>query len=153
MHRLSVTIITLNEAAHIAAAIDSASFADEILVVDSGSSDGTTDIAASKGVRVLTRAWTGYVDQKNFAAEEASNDWIFSLDADERIPAVLAEEIRAVLSTDPPHHGYRVPRVAFHLGRWIRTTDFYPDYQTRLYDRRAGRWQGRHVHESVKVSG
>ena len=113
MNRLSVTIITLNEAAHIAAAIDSASFADEILVVDSGSSDGTTDIAASKGVRVLTRAWTGYVDQKNFAAEEASNDWIFSLDADERIPAALAEEIRAVLSTDPPCHGYRVPRVAY----------------------------------------
>jgi glycosyltransferase involved in cell wall biosynthesis len=153
MHRLSVTIITLNEAAHIAAAIDSVSFADEILVVDSGSSDGTTDIAASKGVRVLTRAWTGYVDQKNFAAEEASSDWIFSLDADERIPAALAEEIRSVLATDPPYHGYRVPRVTFHLGRWIRTTDFYPDYQTRLYDRRFARWCGRYVHESVTVDG
>ena len=83
---LSVTIITLNEAAHIAAALDSASFADEILVVDSGSSDGTADIARAKGVRVLTREWTGYVEQKNFAAEQASHDWIFSLDADERIP-------------------------------------------------------------------
>src|SRR5678815_3605781 len=134
MNRLSVTIITLNEAAHIAAAINSASFADEVLIVDSGSSDGTTDIARSKGVRVLTRAWTGYVDQKNFAAQEASNDWIFSLDADERIPPALAEEIRSVLATDPPYHGYRAPRVTFHLGRWIRTTDFYPDYQTRLYD-------------------
>jgi glycosyltransferase involved in cell wall biosynthesis len=154
MHRrLSVTIIALNEAAHIAAAIDSASFADEILVVDSGSSDGTTDIARSKGVRVLTRAWTGYVDQKNFAAQEASNDWIFSLDADERIPAALANEIRSVLATGPSCHGYRVPRVSFHLGRWIRTTDFYPDYQMRLYDRRFARWRGRYVHESVTVDG
>jgi (heptosyl)LPS beta-1,4-glucosyltransferase len=153
MHRLSVTIITLNEAAHIAAAIDSASFADEILVVDSGSSDGTTDIARSKGVRVLTRAWTGYVDQKNFAAQEASNDWIFSLDADERIPAALAKEIRSVLAAGPACHGYRVPRVSFHLGRWIRTTDFYPDYQMRLYDRRFARWCGRYVHESVTVDG
>ena len=153
MNRLTVTIISLNEAAHIGAAIDSASFADEILVVDSGSSDGTTDIAASKGVRVLTRGWTGYVDQKNFAAAEASNDWIFSLDADERIPAALAQEIRSVLAVDPPHHGYRVPRVTFHLGRWIRTTDFYPDYQTRLYHRRFAQWRGRYVHESVTVDG
>ena len=152
-HQLTVTIITLNEAAHIDAAIDSASFADEILVVDSGSADGTIDIARSKGARVLTRAWTGYVDQKNFAADQASNDWIFSLDADERIPAALAEEIRSVLATDPPCHGYRAPRVTFHLGRWIRTTDFYPDYQTRLYDRRFARWEGRYVHESVTVDG
>ena len=78
MPKLSVTIITLDEAAHIAAAIDSASFADEILVVDSGSTDETTAIARGKCARVLTRAWTGYVDQKNFAAEQASHDWIFS---------------------------------------------------------------------------
>jgi glycosyltransferase involved in cell wall biosynthesis len=153
LRKLTVTIITLNEAAHIAAALDSASFADEILVVDSGSSDGTADIARAKGVRVLTREWTGYVEQKNFAAEQASHDWIFSLDADERIPPPLAEEIRGILAADPPHHGYRVPRVTFHLGRWIRTTDFYPDYQTRLYDRRHARWRGRYVHESVSVDG
>ena len=152
-NRLTVTIITLDEAAHIGAAIDSASFADEILVVDSGSNDGTTDIARGKGARVLTRAWTGYVDQKNFSTAQAANDWIFSLDADERIPAALADEIRSVLSTDPPVHGYRVPRVTFHLGRWIRTTDFYPDYQTRLYDRRFAQWRGRYVHESVTVEG
>jgi glycosyltransferase involved in cell wall biosynthesis len=153
MPRLTVTIITLDEAAHIGAAIDSASFADEILVVDSGSSDGTTDIAREKGARVLTRTWTGYVDQKNFSATQAANDWIFSLDADERIPAALADEIRSVLSTDPPFHGYRGPRVTFHLGRWIRTTDFYPDYQTRLYDRRFAQWRGRYVHESLAVKG
>src|SRR5882672_1260733 len=115
MRPLTVTIITLNEAAHIAAAIESASFADEILVVDSGSADNTADIARAQNVRVLTREWTGYVDQKNYATDQASHDWIFSLDADERIPPPLAEEIRAILAGDPAFHGYRVPRVAFHL--------------------------------------
>ena len=153
MPRVTVTIITLDEAAHIADAIDSAAWADEILVVDSGSVDDTLAIARAKGARTESRAWTGYVDQKNFAAGLASHDWILSLDADERIPAALASEIRAVLSTEPPHAGYRVPRVTFHLGRWVRTTDFYPDYQTRLYDRRKARWQGRYVHESVTVDG
>ena len=84
MPKLSVTIITLNEADHIAAAIDSASWADEILVVDSGSTDATVDIARGKGATVLSRDWSGWIDQKNFAAERASHDWIFSLDADER---------------------------------------------------------------------
>jgi glycosyltransferase involved in cell wall biosynthesis len=151
--RVTVTIITLDEAAHIADAIDSAAWADEIIVVDSGSVDDTLSIARARGARTETRAWTGYVDQKNFAASLASHDWIFSLDADERIPPALASEIRALLATEPHRGGYRVPRVTFHLGRWVRTTDFYPDYQTRLYDRRKGRWQGRYVHESVTVDG
>ena len=153
MPRVTVTIITLDEAAHIADAIDSAAWADEIIVVDSGSVDDTLAIARARGARTETRAWTGYVDQKNFAASLASHDWIFSLDADERIPPALASEIRALLATEPHRGGYRVPRVTFHLGRWVRTTDFYPDYQTRLYDRRKGQWQGRYVHESVTVDG
>jgi glycosyltransferase involved in cell wall biosynthesis len=150
---LSVTIITLNESDHIAAAIDSASWADEIIVVDSGSTDGTLDLARAKGATVATRAWSGYVDQKNYAAGLARHDWIFSLDADERIPAPLATEVRELLAVEPSLRGYRVPRVTFHFGRWMRTTDFYPDFQTRLYDRRAARWRGRHVHESVAVDG
>jgi glycosyltransferase involved in cell wall biosynthesis len=151
--RVSVTIITLNEADHIADAIESASWADEVIVVDSGSTDGTPDIARAKGAEVSTRAWSGYVDQKNHAASLASNDWVFSLDADERITPALASEVRALLHAEPPHRGLRVPRVTYHLGRWVRTTDFYPDYQTRLYDRRAARWQGKYVHESVRVDG
>ena len=153
MPALSVTIITLNEAAHVAAAIDSVSFADEVLVVDAGSTDETVAIARAKGVRVETRAWTGWVDQKNFAAGLASHDWILSLDADERVTPALAAEIGALLAQEPPLRGYRLPRVTFHLGRWIRTTDFYPDFQTRLYDRRAARWRGMYVHESVAVDG
>ena len=111
------------------------------------------DLARAKGVTVVTRAWTGYIDQKNHAASLARHDWIFSLDADERIPEALASEIRALLASEPASRGYRVPRVTFHLGRWMRTTDFYPDFQTRLYDRRAARWRGKYVHESVSVDG
>jgi len=150
---VSVTIITLNESDHIAAAIDSAAWADEVVVVDGGSSDDTVAIARGRGARTVSRAWPGYIEQKNHAAALARNDWIFSLDADERITPALAAEIQHLLATEPPVRGYRVPRVTFHLGRWIRTTDFYPDYQMRLYDRRAARWQGRYVHESVAVDG
>jgi glycosyltransferase involved in cell wall biosynthesis len=151
--RVSVTIITLNESAHIAAAIDSAGWADEVVVVDAGSADDTVAIARAKGARTFTRDWPGYVDQKNHAASLAAHDWILSLDADERVTPPLADEIRGLLAGEPAQRGYRVPRVTFHLGRWIRSTDFYPDYQTRLYDRRAARWQGRYVHESVAVEG
>jgi glycosyltransferase involved in cell wall biosynthesis len=150
---ITITIITLDEADHIAAAIDSVSWADEVIVVDAGSTDETVAIARARGARTETRAWSGWVDQKNYAASLARNDWILSLDADERVTPALAAEIRALLATEPPCRGYRIPRVTFHLGRWIRTTDFYPDYQTRLYDRRAARWRGRYVHESVSVDG
>ena len=153
MPRVSATIITLDEAAHIAAAIESVAWADEVIVVDAGSRDETVAIARAQGARVVARDWTGYVDQKNYAASLASSDWIFSLDADERVTPALAAEIRTLLASEPPERGYRVPRVTFHLGRWIRTTDFYPDFQTRLYDRRAARWDGRYVHESVGVDG
>src|SRR5205814_6362189 len=117
----------LNESAHIAAAIDSAAWADEIIVVDSGSRDTTVEIAREKGAIVSERAWTGWIDQKNHAAGLASHDWIFSLDADERITPALAREIGTLLATEPPRRGYRAPRVAYHLGTWVRTTDFYPD--------------------------
>jgi glycosyltransferase involved in cell wall biosynthesis len=151
---VSVTIITRNESAHIGAAIDSAAWADEVIVVDCGSTDETVAIAQGRGARTVTRDWPGYIAQKNYAASIAAHDWIFSLDADERITPALAGEIRQLLAAGaPPCRAYRVPRVTFHLGRWIRTTDFYPDFQTRLYDRRAARWQGQYVHESVGVDG
>ena len=153
MPKLSVTIITRNEASDIAAALDSVSWADERIVVDSGSTDETVAIAAAVADRVVVHEWAGYVAQKNHAASLASHDWILSLDADERVTPGLAAEIRQALREEPAARGFRIPRVTWHLGRWIRTTDWYPDHQLRLYDRRTAQWTGRHVHEGVQVVG
>jgi len=151
--KLSVTIITKNEAADIGAALASVAFADERIVIDSHSTDDTVAIARQHTDRVIVRDWAGYVDQKNYAASQASHDWILSLDADERVTPALADEIAATLGGSPSYQGYRIPRVTWHLGRWIRTTDWYPDYQLRLYDRRSAQWSGQYVHESVRVRG
>lgn len=153
MPKLSVTVIAKDEAADIGGALTSVAWADEIVVVDSMSADETVSIARQHTDRVIVREWPGYVAQKNYAASIASHDWILSLDADERVTPELAQEIRTALTSDPGHAGYRMPRVTFHLGRWIRTTDWYPDDQLRLYDRRAAEWTGRYVHEGVTVRG
>jgi glycosyltransferase involved in cell wall biosynthesis len=150
---LSVTIITRNEASHIAAALESVSWADETIVVDAESHDDTVEIARRLAGRVLVRPWTGYGDQKNFAAGLARHDWILSIDADERVTPELAKDIQRTVSASPGARGYKLSRVTFHLGRWIRSTDWYPDYQLRLYDRRHARWNDRLVHESVTVDG
>jgi glycosyltransferase involved in cell wall biosynthesis len=150
---VSTVIITLNEAANLAAALESVRWADEVVVVDSESTDDTAAIARKYTDRVIVRPWPGYIDQKNFAASQATHDWIFSLDADERVTPALAEEIKALVAAGPACVGYRVPRVSHYLGRWIRSTDWYPDYQLRFYDRRRAAWAGRYVHESVRAEG
>jgi glycosyltransferase involved in cell wall biosynthesis len=150
--KLSVTIITKDEAADIGPALASVAWADECVVVDAHSTDDTVAIAARHGARVVSRDWPGYVAQKNFASSIASHDWILSLDADERASPELAAEIRALLASPPPCGAYRIPRVTWHLGGWVRTTDWYPDLQLRLYDRRTAQWTGRYVHESVTAS-
>jgi glycosyltransferase involved in cell wall biosynthesis len=149
---LTVTIITLNEAANIRAALESVAWADEIIVIDAHSHDETTAIARRFTDHVITREWPGYVAQKNYAASLASNDWILSVDADERVTVELAREIKALMAGEPSSAGYRVPRASYYLGRWIRSTDWYPDYQLRLYDRRRAGWQGKYVHESVQAT-
>ena len=151
MQPISATLITCNEERNIREALQSLSWVDEIVVVDSGSSDGTIGICRGFTDRVYQRGWTGYVDQKNFAAEKARHDWIFSLDADERPSPELRSEIQALAHQGFANKGYRIPRVAFFMGRWIRHGDWYPDYQLRLFDRRHGRWEGGRVHESVKM--
>jgi len=151
--KVSVTVITRNEAADIGEALASVAWADEIVVVDSQSTDETVAIARRYTDRVVVREWPGYVDQKNYAASIASHDWILSLDADERVTPPLAAELQALKAGAPPEAAFRIPRVTWHLGRWIRTTDWYPDYQIRLYDRRAAQWSGRYVHESVSARG
>ena len=152
MPAVSAIVITKDESDSIADALASLSWADEIVVVDAESTDDTVAIARRFTDRVYVRPWSGYVDQKNHAASLATHDWIFSLDADERVPSALASSIRALMAAAPNEHGYRMPRVSFYLGRWMRTTDMYPDYQLRLYDRRHAHWDGMHVHESVTVT-
>jgi len=102
---------------------------------------------------VYVRPWNGYIDQKNHAAGLARNDWIFSLDADERVTPELATELQGLRAGAPPEAAFRIPRVTWHLGRWIRTTDWYPDYQLRFYDRRRAKWTGRYVHETLTTQG
>ena len=153
MPRLSVVVITRNEAANIRAALESVRWADELVVVDSGSTDDTLRIARGIADRVTAHEWQGYGAQKNHAAGLAAHDWILSLDADERVSPALAREIRSLLDAEPAARGYRCPRVTRYLGRWIRSTDWYPDLQLRLYDRRAARWSDRLVHESVAIDG
>jgi glycosyltransferase involved in cell wall biosynthesis len=153
VQKVTVTVITRNEASNIAAALESVRWADEIVVVDSESSDDTVAIARQFTDRVFIRPFPGYVAQKNFAAQQASHDWILSLDADERVSPELKSEIQRVLAIEPGPAGYRIPRVTFHFGKWIRSTDWYPDYQLRLYDRRRAEFAGRLVHESVRAQG
>ncbi len=152
MPKVSVTVITKNESADLAAALESVRWADEIVVVDAESSDRTVEIARQFTEHVTVQPWQGYVAQKNYAASLASHDWIFSLDADERVTPELATAVRRALDA-PSDAAYRVTRVTWHLGRWIRSTDWYPDYQVRLYNKRHGGWTGRLVHEALVAQG
>jgi glycosyltransferase involved in cell wall biosynthesis len=152
--KITATIITHNEAENIRAACETVSWANEILVVDADSTDATREIAAECGARVIQRAWPGFAAQKQFAAESAAHEWIFSLDADERVSDELRARIEDVLYAKESElaDGYRVARRSFYMGRWIRGGGWYPDYQLRLYRRTRGRWEGAYVHESVKMS-
>lgn len=153
MPALSVILITRDEASHVRAALDSVAWADERVVVDSGSTDETVALARAAGARVEVRDWPGYGAQRNHAAALASHDWILALDADERVSPALGEEIRTLLASEPAEAGFRMRRVTWYLGRWIRTTDWYPDWKLRLYDRRRARWTLEPVHESVEADG
>jgi len=146
-------VVAKNEAKDLGAALASVAWADEIVVVDSHSTDNTVAIARQYTDRVVVHDWLGHIEQKNYAASLASHDWILSIDADERVTPALADEIKAALAAEPRHMAFRIPRVTWHLGRWVRTTDWYPDYQTRFYDRRRARWTGRYVHEALTIDG
>ena len=129
-------------------------FCDEIVLVDSGSTDRTREIAEAGGARVVVNApWPGFVAQRDFAVKAATHDWVLALDADERVGEALRAEIEALRQAGLDRAGYRIPRVAFYLGQWIRGTDWYPDWQVRFFDRTRAGWQGDLVHESVGVDG
>lgn len=151
--KISATIITFNEERNIARAIESLRCCDEIVVVDSGSIDRTTEIAAKLGARVEESPWRGFAGQKNLAAEQCEHDWILSLDADEALSESLEGEIWQLKKNGPVCDAYTMPRMAQYLGRWILHSGWYPDRKVRLYDRRKARWVGNYVHESVQVDG
>ena len=145
---LSAVLITQNAAHQIESCLASLAFADEILVIDSGSSDATRSLAESRGARVLDKEWLGFGRQKQFAVDQAKHDWVLCIDADERVSAPLAESIRAALE-QPSAQVYRMARCNRFLGRWLRHGEGYPDWSARLFDRRAARWSNDPVHEKV----
>ncbi|MCX6634965.1 MAG: glycosyltransferase family 2 protein [Acidobacteria bacterium] len=151
--KISATLITYNEERHIARAIESLRCADEIVVVDSGSTDRTIEIAGKLGARIVEHPFKGYAEQKNYAAEQAENDWILAIDADESLSEGLEGEILQVKKSGPDYDAYTVPRLAQYLGRWILHSGWHPDRKVRLYDRRRARWAGDFVHETVQVDG
>jgi len=152
MERLSVTIIACNEADRIGRAIESVSFADEVLVVDSGSTDATVAIAQGLGARVIETDWPGYREQKNRAALWAKNDWVLGIDADEWVGPDLARSIQSALLA-PVASGFKVDRLGFWMGSPIHHGTWRPDRAIRLFDRRKGQWTGGAVHERVAVEG
>jgi glycosyltransferase involved in cell wall biosynthesis len=151
--KISATIITRNEERNLPRAIESLRCCDEILVVDSGSTDRTVEIAARFGARVLEANWRGYAGQKNYASGQALHDWVLSIDADEALSEDLEGEIWALKKRGPSHDAYTVPRLAQYLGKWILHSGWYPDRKIRLFDRRKARWVGNYVHESVISEG
>src|ERR1700722_8156746 len=158
---LSVAIITLNEGANLARTLASVQFADELVVVDSGSTDRTTEIAKSFGAKVFTEPWKGFAKQKNSAIEKCVGTWILSLDADEELTVDLQNEITRMLEADattsPQINGYWLRLRHVFLGRWMRYGGLYPDLKLRLFRRvtssGAAHFTDRPVHESVQVAG
>jgi glycosyltransferase involved in cell wall biosynthesis len=151
--RLSVVVVTLNEAERLRACLESVAWADEIVVVDAESDDKTATIAREFTDRVVVRPWPGYAAQKNAAIDLATGDWILSLDADEVVSSDLAADIGRILAANGPADGYAVPRRNIFWGRWVRHGGLYPDWQVRLFRRARGRFAARAVHESVSVDG
>ena len=149
---LSLVVITLNEAARLEKCLRSVPFADEILVVDSGSTDGTVALARELGARVIHQDWLGYGAQKQFAVEQAEHDWVLCLDADEWLSDELAQAIERVLAA-PDADGYCFPRCNRFMGRWLRHGEGYPDLSLRLFRKSRGRWSTDPVHEKVMLEG
>jgi len=150
---ISVTIIARNEEEGIQESLGGVSWAQEIVIVDAESTDRTVEIAQKFTTRVFVRPWAGFATQKNFALAQATQPWVLSLDADERVTPQLREQIEEILAADGPLDGYYLPRKNFFRGRWIRYGTWFPDYQLRLFRRSSGTFRSVSVHESVQVKG
>ncbi len=145
---LSAVIITKNAARQLPECLESLAFCDEILVVDSGSDDGTVALARARGARVIEAEWRGFGPQKRYAVAQAAHDWVLCVDADERVSPELRSAIERALAA-PANAAYRFPRCNRFLGRYLRHGEGYPDWSLRLFDRRRARWSDDAVHEKV----
>lgn len=153
MNRLSICVITLNEEHDLPRMLKSVQgVAEEIVLVDSGSTDRTVEIARAAGARVLTRAWTNYSDQRNYCASVASEDWILVVAPDEELTDELRNAILEWKASTPRFFVYEFARLAWFLGGWIHHSRWYPDWQRRLYDRRRANFSGV-IHEAVRFDG
>lgn len=148
---LSAVVITLNAAAQLRACLESIAFAQEIIVVDSGSNDGTVALAQAIGARVVHKEWLGFGRQKQFAVAQATNGWVLCLDADERVSAELRAAIQGAL-TAPEFKAYEMPRRNCFMGRWLKHGEGYPDFNLRLFHRDHARWSDDDIHEHVLTS-
>lgn len=151
---LSIAVITLNEADRLGVLLDSVGFADEVVVVDSGSTDGTAALAEERGARVIHNPWPGYAAQKQLALAACNEPWVLSLDADEAVSPALVREIQSLLAgPEPECAAYAMPRLSRYLGRWIRHGGWYPDRKVRLVRPEAARWSDDGLHEKLEVEG
>src|SRR5215468_375938 len=148
---LSIAIVALNEEANLPRTLASVRWADEIVVVDSGSTDRTRDIAGEYGARVIVEPWRGYTAQKNYALELCTKDWILSLDADEEVSPELVEQIRAALIGPAKFDGYSMPRKNLFLDRWMKHGGFYPDPKLRLFRRGKAYSTGHDPHDRFEM--
>jgi len=153
MIKLSAILITKNEEANIERCLRSVSWVDEIIVVDSRSTDRTVEIARDFGAKVFTPEWKGFGPTKQYALEQAGGEWILSIDADEEVSFTLKNEIQQLLESDPPFDGYAVPRKTQFLGKWILHSGWYPDYVLRLFKKDSGCFTEALVHEQIEISG
>ena len=153
MTPLSVIVIALNEERNIGECLKSVGWADEIILVDSGSKDATVKIARQCGAKIFVKPWKGFAEAKTFAVSKSRNNWIFWLDADERVPRELADEIQDLLKGSALKAAYSVARRAYFLGRWMRHSGWYPGRVARLFDKYLATFSSVAVHEGLEVRG
>lgn len=153
MQKISACVTAFNEEKKIARCLQSLLWCDEIIVVDSFSTDRTVEICRQFTDRVYQRPWLGYIGQRNMIREMAANEWVLFLDADEELSPQLKEEIKREINSDAPFVGYAFPRMVYYLGKWIKHGEWWPDVKLRLFMRDRGRSVGREPHDQVKVDG
>ncbi len=150
---VTATVITFNEERNLRDCLESVRWCDHLVVLDSGSTDRTVEIAREFTDLVVVADWPGHVEQKNRAVDLAPTDWILSIDADERATPELRAEVERVCAAEPAEAGFSFPRRTWYLGRWIRHGGWYPDRKVRLFDRRRARWGGTNPHDHIEAQG